>query len=341
MEIRWKGSWQKDGYGSATYFYVRTLRDMGVKVEYIPLNTGRSFENRELLDGTRVSRDAVTVNHSTHDSPYREVQYAVWEAMKTPDDLVDILNNSIEVWTASSFCRDSFYYSGVDRPIYVIPHGVDINYFNRIIPPRYDFKEFTFLMLHNWIVRKNAVNTITTLAIELFNDEYKLLIHTTKEGERVIRRDVHKKYLRNVVFSTELLPYDELASIYNSADAFILNSYGEGCGLPLLEAGACGLPLIVPYWSGYIDYLDKYPYYYNISRVGYAGPFQEHRGTLMTIPSEDPHVELRTQIRQVYDHPERARVEGLRLMRHLRKHFTWKEACKKIISRVEELDIRR
>lgn len=338
MELRWKGSWQKDGYGTATYFYVKTLREMGVKVEYVPLNTGRSFENRELLTRDTVSRDALTVNHSTHEGSYEEVRYGVWEGMRAPDGFVPIFNNSREVWTPTEFCKQAFYYAGVDRPIKVIPHGVDTELFNPDAEPKYDFEEFTFLMLHNWIVRKNAIDTLRVLGKEFRNDPVKFLVHTSIEGKETIRENISDKYQDDIVVSCERVPYEDLPKIYNSGDAFILNSFGEGWGLPLGEAGACELPIIVPYWSGYTEYLGDYPYYYEISRIAPVAPENENKGVLLTQPSEPPHLELRIQARQVYEHPLRAKVEGKRLREHLKENYQWKDACKKIIEEVEELN---
>jgi len=41
------------------------------------------------------------------------------------------------------------------------------------------------------------------------------------------------------------LPDEQLALLYNAADCLVLPTMGEGFGLPLIEAGACGTPSIV------------------------------------------------------------------------------------------------
>ncbi len=41
-----------------------------------------------------------------------------------------------------------------------------------------------------------------------------------------------------------------MASLYNAFDCLIMASTGEGCGLPLLEAQSCGIPVVSGGWTG-------------------------------------------------------------------------------------------
>lgn len=49
----------------------------------------------------------------------------------------------------------------------------------------------------------------------------------------------------------------ELAALYKhpKSKAFITTTHGEGYGLPIIEAAACGLPVIATNWSGHLDFL--------------------------------------------------------------------------------------
>ncbi len=56
---------------------------------------------------------------------------------------------------------------------------------------------------------------------------------------------VERYQLQDCVKFTGFVPAEELALWYNSAEVFILPSVFEGFGLPVLEAMACGTPVIV------------------------------------------------------------------------------------------------
>jgi glycosyltransferase involved in cell wall biosynthesis len=48
-----------------------------------------------------------------------------------------------------------------------------------------------------------------------------------------------------------------MAVLYRGADLLCLPSRGEGFGLPLLEAMACGTPVLTTAWSGPLDFVDE------------------------------------------------------------------------------------
>jgi len=51
----------------------------------------------------------------------------------------------------------------------------------------------------------------------------------------------------------------ELASLYKhpKIKAYVTTTHGEGYGLPIIEAAACGLPVIATNWSGHVDFLSN------------------------------------------------------------------------------------
>jgi glycosyltransferase involved in cell wall biosynthesis len=62
-------------------------------------------------------------------------------------------------------------------------------------------------------------------------------------GSEVSRR-VEERHLHEHVVFTGYVPQEHLVSLYNAADLFVYPSLYEGFGLPLLEAMACGTPVI-------------------------------------------------------------------------------------------------
>jgi glycosyltransferase involved in cell wall biosynthesis len=45
------------------------------------------------------------------------------------------------------------------------------------------------------------------------------------------------------------IPAEKMALLYNGFDVLASPSYGEGFGVPILEAQACGVPVIVTDWT--------------------------------------------------------------------------------------------
>lgn len=50
------------------------------------------------------------------------------------------------------------------------------------------------------------------------------------------------------------LPETTQAGVYNSLDVYFTTTQGEGWGLPVMEAMACGVPCVVPEWSALADW---------------------------------------------------------------------------------------
>ena len=51
------------------------------------------------------------------------------------------------------------------------------------------------------------------------------------------------------------VPTYQLGVLYRSSDCFVLPTRGEGWGLPIIEAMACGVPVIATSWSAQCDFM--------------------------------------------------------------------------------------
>jgi hypothetical protein len=82
----------------------------------------------------------------------------------------------------------------------------------------------------------------------------------------------HKQYVRNeimgyynevgktnpprILYNGDEVPMAHLPGCYAAADAFVMCSRGEGFALPVVEAAACGTPVISTYNTAMTDYID-------------------------------------------------------------------------------------
>jgi len=55
---------------------------------------------------------------------------------------------------------------------------------------------------------------------------------------------------------SQVMDIKDVWHMYKYANAFVLPSRGEGCGIPYMEAMACGLPVICPSRGGQTDYIN-------------------------------------------------------------------------------------
>ncbi len=120
--------------------------------------------------------------------------------------------------------------------------------------------------------RKNIFNTIKWFC-ETFkgNKDVGLIVKTSQgRGTKIdkqitldlMRRtvsDIRKDQFPKVHVLHGNLTEKEIAELYYNRHVKCLVSAtrGEGYGLPLVEAGAAGLPIIVTGWSGHMDFLDQ------------------------------------------------------------------------------------
>jgi len=106
--------------------------------------------------------------------------------------------------------------------------------------------------------------------------------------------------------------------------------------MPILEAMACGLPVIATNWSGPTEFLtpdNGYPLRVKrlipaIAKCPYYDGFRW----------ADPDVDhLQTLLRHVFEHQEEAREKGMRGSSEVLEKWTWTQAAQRIRQRLREI----
>jgi len=139
-----------------------------------------------------------------------------------------------------------------------------------------------------------------------------------------------------------------MPKLYNSMDAFVLISRGEGFGLPYLEAGACGLPVIGSNCSGQTDFLNKDNSYLvepngyleatssgNLSRMAKLCHFYE--GQKFPYFDETSIEDTRRHMRYVFENRKEAKKKAKKLEAHVRNNYTWDMAVDRVYRRLQEI----
>jgi glycosyltransferase involved in cell wall biosynthesis len=208
------------------------------------------------------------------------VIYMAWEFFAIPTSFVAGLNRATEVWTPSSWVRDGMLASGVDaHRVHVIPHGVDPSV---VCPERKDLHDSSipqiirnkcesgtedpFLFLyHGGILERKA----TDLVLEAFEKAFLahrdsrricLILHSTYAEESLSRAvDVFIQAQpvntsARMVLVKDHLSQRDLSALYKLSHVLVHTSRSEGFGLSVLEAMACGLPVITLSQGAHLDF---------------------------------------------------------------------------------------
>ena len=162
------------------------------------------------------------------------------------------------------FAEDELRTAGYAGPSTIIPHGIAHDTFYPV--PQAEARAALGLdpdlFIVPWIDR-NQPRKRLDLAMRAFarfaadKPEARLLLHT---GARDVgwnpAHEAHKAGCADkVILTSDSLspesgwPVDELRVVYSAADVRLSTTAGEGWGLTIMEAMACGLPVAAPDWS--------------------------------------------------------------------------------------------
>jgi len=143
---------------------------------------------------------------------------------------------------------------------------------------------------------------------------------------------------KNVFFDTRFLSFDDLVSLYNSANCFILPTFGEGWGLTLCEAMATGAPCIATPITGCADFFDEtvgYPIDYTIQKQNLENYDLETDGYVPDTRS------MIQQMINVAGNYKEALKRGKKAHHRISEKFTWERSANRlneIIRTVKNVD---
>lgn len=115
------------------------------------------------------------------------------------------------------------------------------------IREKYGFVRPFFLYVGTWAPRKNVIRLIEAFRIfrSATHADYELILigQRTLFERREVRERLQDPEIAPHVRSLGFVPDEEMPSIYTACEALVFPSLGEGFGLPVVEAMACGTPV--------------------------------------------------------------------------------------------------
>jgi glycosyltransferase involved in cell wall biosynthesis len=188
------------------------------------------------------------------------------EAANVPDDFITTCEEFDEIWVVSDFCKSVLADHGITKPIIVVPNALNTSLYKTSVQP-HDFKpqlkRFVFVCVATWGHRKGQDVLLRAYSEEFTasDDTTLLFVNGYTDGKddksaREIRAALSQKDHPHVARCGRSIPEYEMPRLYKACNAFVLVSRGEGFGLPYLEAGACGLPVVATRHSGHMMFLN-------------------------------------------------------------------------------------
>jgi len=176
--------------------------------------------------------------------------------------IVNALVKRIDAFmSVSELTRDRFVgWAHVGRSAHIVPNCVDLETFhpaprNADLMKRYGVTGKTTLMTIGRLSaaeRYKGVDEVLEAMPALTRDCPDLCYMVVGEGDdrqRLERKAADLGIGERVIF-TGFIPEDEKRDHLNLADAFVMPSRGEGFGIVLLEAMACGVPVVASTLDG-------------------------------------------------------------------------------------------
>jgi tetratricopeptide (TPR) repeat protein len=263
-----------------------------------------------------------------------------WEYGVLPADWVGRLEHVDQVWTPSECARRFYVESGVDPDrVKVVPNGIDPEQFRPDAPPMElkTKKQFKFLFVGGTIHRKGP-DVLLKAFLETFSDKDDVCLVIKDFGggdvyrgqtiEAEIRAACLKPGAPEIIHLTEDFPADQLAGLYTACDCLVHPYRGEGFGLPVLEAMACGLPVIVTAGGATDDFAtDEFAYRIPACKKDFGskvGGIKLLRSGWLLEPDS---AELARQMKWVAAHREEAKAKGTAASKCVHRDWTWEKAA--------------
>ena len=195
------------------------------------------------------------------------IKWGIFESDLLPDRYIDYLSKSHQIWVPSVWAKNVLQAHDIDAAkIKIVHEGVEPDVYHPFLrsQPSED-GVFRFLMCGKNEARKGLRELIQGFELAFGNDP-RVELHLKADyfwgtPEAVAKKKSELLQMIECRGLTNIKPLfgnfstADMGVLYSNFDAMVFPSRAEGWGLPLIEAIACGLPVISTFYSGHAEFL--------------------------------------------------------------------------------------
>lgn len=260
MTIRYCGYTGYSGYGYAARNYIAAILRAGYSVHLEPLDifpekNQALYPYNQVTVGGKFDPNSLSILHAIPEQHRRlrkttkTLAIAAYETWDPPAHWFAILNECDGIIVPSKFNLEIF--KELKKPLYYVPHCIDLEQYTPDVAPLYKYDKFTFLFLGTWRHRKGYRELIE--AWNFSPKEAQLIIKTDKPSDA-------QNYIRtaskssSIFVATQRYTDQEMPGFIKSAHCLVIPSLGEAFCYPSLQSMALGVPVLVTNHSGFQEY---------------------------------------------------------------------------------------
>lgn len=269
-----------------------------------------------------------------------------WEFGSLPKSWVENAGRVREIWAYTHYVRDTYVRSGVpEEQVRVIPLGIDPEIYSPL-GPKLDLKtrnKFRFLYVGGTIGRKGFDILIKAYLQEFKAEEDVCLVirdfYYKSEWRAEVERLSKKTDVPEICLYTDSLLPNQLPSLYRACHAYVQPYRGEGFGLPVLEAMACGLPTIVTGYGAALDFCHPANAYLLPAKLVLCEAKAIDNMETVDHPfwAEADLDALRKTLRKIFTQQRAATHTGILAAQEVLSQWTWRASARAVEERLETL----
>lgn len=309
------------------------------------------------------------------------ITYTMMESRLVASNMVNVINTFYNsCWVPTQYYVDAFKESGVKIPVHLVPVGVDEMFKRKNINPnaKFNFKVFQkskpmrtggkpqgfrFIAVFRWTYRKGFDALIKAYLREFKDSDNVSLVIVSRHVISSFRKDVYEAVQRDietcvnkygnkedcppVYWCSDNIATNDMPSIYHHGDCFVLPSRGEGVCLPALEASAMELPTILPYHTGFTDYVsDETCYKVDVDewevcdnkKPGWQGwATRQFVGQQFAKMGDKAVEQISSHMRSVYEDYEAGKKKNEKMREVINNKFYWPKCIDRAEERLTEI----